>query len=93
MWLCCCQDRVRQELKAAGLVATAQQPQPRDLEFSGEILIWRFASFILRLTLLIWGDSGFAVYCRMLMAKTNLPFVHLTCPVLSAVRAGGCDQT
>ena len=33
--VCDGQERVRQELHAAGLVPTAQQPQPRDLQFAG----------------------------------------------------------
>ena len=33
--LCDGQERVREELHAAGLVPTAQQPQPRDLQFAG----------------------------------------------------------
>ncbi len=36
--LCHWQERVRQELNAAGLVPTAQQPQPRDLQFAGDKL-------------------------------------------------------
>lgn len=36
--LCRVQERVRQELHAAGLVPTAQQPQPRDLQFAGDKL-------------------------------------------------------
>ncbi len=36
--VCDGQERVREELHAAGLVPTAQQPQPRDLQFAGDKL-------------------------------------------------------